>query len=304
MLNFTMKRRALSFFFVSIAVACVAGCGIKTYGVMDQNLPIRVAYQKLAYDTQLESFSEGAIDAAVTAITGDDDESGNDDPAIVLDDNRRRAIAIEESLGGVPNKAFHNTIDRCARWLTSELPTSRAGQGSTKNILVFYDTTGPGNRSVGNETAGFKKLVTTLGQSDVLQNHFIFLDQDEQAGREALEQVALGQAGRFDPTGTGELGELTAYHPDLVWLVTTDFSSNESLSKNMPSAGRLEYTLTVTVTHAVKRRIDLQNQFSEAFRFHPYAMQWISETENRRLQNAFKAAKSGRSNDLTKGASF
>ncbi len=266
---------------------------IQTYGIADRDLPSDVAWElvdRRAYDKRLQI----KMVKMAGPIIGDDQL--REMFGTVFDPGDPDAVSKIAYRGAkdIPVSAFEGLIPDAERWLVTELVEGIAGGGDTKNILIVraaQDTLG--NEAQANEALQFalNNLKSRLQRSDIMQGYFIFLSDDEELGKEALQSATNGKAiGMFDPTNPAA-GQQAMYPPEKVFLVKSTFAKLEEINETNPSTSKLKFSLFTTVEHPIQRREYANTVITESFTLHPFRAAWISDTENQALENAYREAK-------------
>jgi len=272
-------RTTLPCLALCLATLTMVGCfggGVKTYDLTPKQLPHEIAWLKVEEEKQNNRFTGMMLGEEFQEFTNSEIE---------------RLSALTDGVSSaMPTDGFNNAVDKCARWLATALPASRAGQGDTKNILIVQDIDNQVDASPELKFA-FRNLASKLNSSDVLRGNFLFLSADSQASKDAIALALQDQPGVFDPTGAGTLGQQVSYSPDKIWVIKTSFAVQKSINESNMDVSQAKYSLFVEVENAKGRRNDLAKVFSETFVVHPFKKTWISESENDNLIARYEAAK-------------
>lgn len=217
------------------------------------------------------------------------DEDGN---KVRTWDFRDPQRIFEETTYTVPFEAFPDLVLEASRWLVKTLPATDGGP--TKSILIVQDVTADFNSDDKDEEeklkAAFRKMKQSLLQSDVMRSHFIFLSDNDDEGKKALELATQGEpVAVYDPTNpaANNLG-IAAYSPQLVYVVKATFGKFERPSEKMVNS-YVDCSLDVVLSKPIANRDINATSVSNRYVFHPYQLIWISRDECVKLQRDYNA---------------
>lgn len=265
---------------ICLGIACVlstVGCmSDSLYGINEQQLPCAVAWDKLEKDINksraLKFFSKdlAEVQSEIEAM---------------------RTAARNGAVEDRPVTAYNDMVPEIGDWLVKTLPASKAGQGVTKNVLIFkpirnditkVDSTRPDDHAL---EEALSSLNARLLESDVLRANFVFLALNSDVGADALAKLREGKPVALVDSPTGG-GVVTKQYPlEQCYKITGDITQLFDRSR-----GSLRIIMHTRVCHPVTDQ-DLHAKTTvREYRYQPYQKHWLTVDEDKALQVTFDAA--------------